>query len=1808
MQENQINMNEQIDNHLTLSNPKKMNDMYGTRPTINKVKVPLFLYIKDVEVRPSMPPYHYFCDFKNKKNMIPKDCNTSFNNFNHTERRPNPNEMENDESDDEEDCDNIQKTSYKKYKNMLSMYEYCKATQFYPETPSNMVIVINCISKENYSCTLYVHGFRPYFYVRLDDSYDEMNVKQLYNFMIDNFCDWCDKLDRKAKKAAISYEIVQKKKAFGWESDYKRDLKTGDIVMDHNTRKKHTYIKFYFCNQRILNDWKCILSKKYRDQLRDESKKKHYQEIFNRMKYIKKMDKTSGFDVNETKVSNEIKFFGMLKTSYCSWIKIDKIYECTRFFDYSQVELNANIEDIHPIETMNYIPRIVSNSFDTEWTCKDTEFTNVYNPNDGIICLTNNIEWMFEPEDEPKTQPLNIAFCVGQFQYKHDFSKDPLDKQNQRYVVKCFNNELDCIDQWMREMTECIGVDWFTTYNGDGFDWKYILTRARWLSHPKYVRHFYTSYYERKIQTHKNLSQVLLEKGDQSRYRENYEKYVMHDLFLSFLNQTFETFGDDIKLMSNKCKWISKMNEFMYQWEQIVENETNLDIIKTSFRDTLYKARKNDREWLIKNSKTFLALKLKQFLNHYIPSHEYQNKHRKLKSSLDTKKYFFERNVSQRNKQRTTSDGKTIHKKKTTVNGSNTKKQILSKQTQENINVHDDTITLCDYSGNFINSYIEPSSKIMTTAGQDMEMFRPSCPSRVNFDMYRYMRMEKRFQSYSLNSVAKEILKDEKVEMPYELMFRNYDGEKGLMNWTETLGLRNYILEYGFKDSILPQDLLKKLKIIQETFVFAKTSYTKPDSIWARGQQIKIWNYSVYQCQMDNFVIDRDPYDNDMDEYDLDDSDASYKGARVLDPIHANYDDLVSTLDYKSLYPSIMRAYNLCISTFMSESEALKMSPDEYFKIKTEDDEVHYFKKTNDTVYPKIFLNLGKLRTEVKDQMENCDEASLEYQLCDKKQLAIKKLMNSFYGALAAKFGMISEKSISQCVTAMGREIIDQTVFQSKKIFKEKFHELPSIIQKTVKKITIIYGDSVTGSMPSMFYYQNKIIVDSVYSVSKYIITNHKLKWVFHPFTHKYTINCSHLGIKIWSQSGWTPLCLIIRHTIDLNKKRLYRVKTRDSIVEVTEDHSLLNSVGQKITPSCMIQESDPTILMCNPIQINQLETFKPSFENIQKSIKNIKDRHCAIEWLIGFCMSCVHVGGIYFEHNKNEKYIEIHHRRDVLDNVYIMFKKASNDKLIFLTQHSANENRKLRVTHKKKDENNIVLKLLIFICMYRKIPETIFQRNREACENFWMGYMYKRIVSPDFNHNETIEIHSIGAILYQQLSLIFNTLGYKNIHVQQSKYSTNIYNMIIHLNDTKRMHRLNSLVENITDITDEYKEKSKGCNIVDVFDFETENHTFQCGIGSIIVHNTDSIMLCYNGLKFSWENIKAASEASEIISDGINDYWKSILKQKVLILENEKTCRNFLLMGKKHYLAWSYEPKHINNRIESKVKTTKGLDIIKRGTLSIASHYGYKMINSYFGTDNPEYGCLMACIACMRKLFENRYDIKDLIMSKTLKASYEKSKTKPPHANVADKIRKRTPGQEPKTGERVYYVYLSQDYIRSDKVSDRAEDVSYALENQLPLDIPYYIDICFKKFKSILEALYENVDVLEKFIQEKKKKLSHTKTKTMIINNSGSLNYIVQSQKNVDITKYMRSKRFTNGTRLIENKDEDVTENKMTQNSDHFDSEWSEIAKKLVLRKKNKSFVPHKMKKVARKNELDSKLQRDVLFCKVKLFAKPNQ
>ena len=80
-----------------------------------------------------------------------------------------------------------------------------------------------------------------------------------------------------------------------------------------------------------------------------------------------------------------------------------------------------------------------------------------------------------------------------------------------------------------------------------------------------------------------------------------------------------------------------------------------------------------------------------------------------------------------------------------------------------------------------------------------------------------------------------------------------------------------------------------------------------------RGQQIKVVSQLLRKAKQKSFILPTNRSKGSDDK--------GFEGAYVLDPIVGFYKEPIATLDFASLYPSIMMAHNLCYTTLINVSQ-----------------------------------------------------------------------------------------------------------------------------------------------------------------------------------------------------------------------------------------------------------------------------------------------------------------------------------------------------------------------------------------------------------------------------------------------------------------------------------------------------------------------------------------------------------------------------------------------------------------------------------------------------------------------------------------------------------------------------------------------------------------------------------------------------------------------------------------------------------------------------------------------------------------------
>jgi len=303
-----------------------------------------------------------------------------------------------------------------------------------------------------------------------------------------------------------------------------------------------------------------------------------------------------------------------------------------------------------------------------------------------------------------------------------------------------------------------------------------------------------------------------------------------------------------------------------------------------------------------------------------------------------------------------------------------------------------------------------------------------------------YLQLFKKYiageRDFSLDAVCEEFLGEQKLENPFSTFREFY--EKA---WDE-------FVDYNIHDVSLVYKLEQKLKLLSLTYSIAylvKMNFSdvfgtvKPWDIFIQNSLYK--DRKFVRCKFSPGVADR-----------------QIMGGFVMTPVPGRYEWIVS-FDANSLYPSIIRTWNISPETILAEHEI----PDElikyYDKIQVDDllkdsSELskllkkynltmtangHFFRRDKQGILPLLTGKVYEGRVEAKNEMKKYKKAlvnetdpikrkDLEAHIAslDNKQLALKILLNSLYGATANQYFRFFDFRCAEGITSTGQYFIQK--------------------------------------------------------------------------------------------------------------------------------------------------------------------------------------------------------------------------------------------------------------------------------------------------------------------------------------------------------------------------------------------------------------------------------------------------------------------------------------------------------------------------------------------------------------------------------------------------------------------------------------------------------------------------------------------------------------------------------------------------------------------------------------------------------------
>jgi hypothetical protein len=254
---------------------------------------------------------------------------------------------------------------------------------------------------------------------------------------------------------------------------------------------------------------------------------------------------------------------------------------------------------------------------------------------------------------------------------------------------------------------------------------------------------------------------------------------------------------------------------------------------------------------------------------------------------------------------------------------------------------------------------------------------------------------------------------------------------------------RTILADYCIQDARLPQQLIDAKCLDYLSFASSQVTGIPLRYYFERGQQVRVYTPLYHFCKEVDTVV---PY------YKVPDRkirNKTFEGATVQPPIVGFYTDVpIVTVDFMSLYPTIIIGYNICYSTKI----ALKDIPNDWVV------NVDYVvspigicfvsRERKSGILPLICEKLLASRKVAKEKMFAAEKSgdSLGKETWNAIQIAVKVICNSIFGFTGAIVGKLPDLELSGSITSYGRQMIQLT--------KE-------IIEREWPGSVVIYGDTV---------------------------------------------------------------------------------------------------------------------------------------------------------------------------------------------------------------------------------------------------------------------------------------------------------------------------------------------------------------------------------------------------------------------------------------------------------------------------------------------------------------------------------------------------------------------------------------------------------------------------------------------------------------------------------------------------------------------------------------------------------------------------
>ncbi|KAJ0080258.1 hypothetical protein Patl1_22611 [Pistacia atlantica] len=320
---------------------------------------------------------------------------------------------------------------------------------------------------------------------------------------------------------------------------------------------------------------------------------------------------------------------------------------------------------------------------------------------------------------------------------------------------------------------------------------------------------------------------------------------------------------------------------------------------------------------------------------------------------------------------------------------------------------------------------------------------------RIVLNVWRLMRGEVKLNLYTVEAVAEAVLRRKTPSIPYKVLSKWFSSGPGRARYR--------CVEYVVGRAKLNLEIMNQLDMVNRTSELARVFGIDFFSVLSRGSQYRVESMFLRLAHTQNYLA-ISPGNHQV---------ASQPAMEclplVMEPESGFYADPVVVLDFQSLYPSMIIAYNLCfctclgkvvpskentlgVSSFLPESHVLRDLKDQI--LLTPNGVMYVPSKVRKGVLPRLLDEILSTRIMVKQAMKKlAPSQQVLHRIFNARQLALKLIANVTYGYTAAGFsGRMPCAELADSIVQCGRRTLEKAI---------------SFVNSNDKwKAKVIYGDT----------------------------------------------------------------------------------------------------------------------------------------------------------------------------------------------------------------------------------------------------------------------------------------------------------------------------------------------------------------------------------------------------------------------------------------------------------------------------------------------------------------------------------------------------------------------------------------------------------------------------------------------------------------------------------------------------------------------------------------------------------------------------